>query len=69
MKWAKQSVVDFTYIFKENEKGSGKYHSITPEEMVQECEKSIRFLVSTVVNALAIICKSSVAAIPQRTFP
>lgn len=44
MKWAKQSVVDFTYIFKENEKGSGKYHSITPEEMVQECEKSIRFL-------------------------
>ena len=44
MKWAKQSVVDFTYIFKENEDKSGKYHSITPEEMVKECEKSIQFL-------------------------
>lgn len=44
MKWAKQNVIDFTYIFKENEKGSGKYHSLTPEEMVEECEKSKKFL-------------------------
>jgi len=44
MKWAKQNVVDFTYIFMPNNDGSGKYHSITPEEMAKENEKSQRFL-------------------------
>ncbi len=44
MKWAKQNVIDFTYIFMPNNDGSGKYHSITPEEMAKENEKSQRFL-------------------------
>lgn len=44
MNWAKHNVVDFTYIFKENKDGSGKYHSMTPEEMVEESEKAQRFI-------------------------
>lgn len=44
MKWAKQNVADFTYIFKENIDNPGKYHSMTPEEMVIENEKTQRFL-------------------------
>lgn len=44
MQWAKNNVVDFTYIFKENADNSGKYHSITPEEMEQENIKAQRFL-------------------------
>lgn len=42
MKWAKQNIVDFTYIFTEKE--HGKYTSLTPEEMVKWNEKAIEFL-------------------------
>lgn len=43
MDWAKQYVVDFTYIFKPNINKTG-YHGITPEEMEEECKKSQRFI-------------------------
>lgn len=44
MKWAKNNVADFTYIFKENKDQSGKYHSMTPEEMIEENEKAQKFI-------------------------
>ena len=44
MKWAKQNIADFTYIFKPNENGDGKYHCFTSEEMVKENEKSQQFI-------------------------
>lgn len=44
MKWAKQNVVDFTYIFKDSVDNPGKYHCFTPEEMVKENENSQKFL-------------------------
>lgn len=43
MDWAKQNVVDFTYIFKPNANNNG-YHGITPEEMVEESKKAQRFI-------------------------
>lgn len=43
MDWAKQYVVDFTYIFKPNINKTG-YHGITPEEMAEESKKSQRFI-------------------------
>lgn len=42
MDWAKQNVVDFTYIFTQKE--NGKYASITPQEMAKMCDDAIRFL-------------------------
>lgn len=44
MNWAKNNVVDFKYIFMENLDGSGKYHPITPEEMIKENEKAQKFI-------------------------
>lgn len=44
MEWAKNNIVDFTYIFKENVDNPSKYHSITPQEMIEENEKAQRFL-------------------------
>jgi predicted phosphodiesterase len=52
MKWAKQNIADFTYIFKKNKDGSGKYHSMTPEEMVEENEKSQKFIEFELKNNL-----------------
>jgi predicted MPP superfamily phosphohydrolase len=42
MKWAKQNVSDFTYIFTEKE--DGQYRSITPQEMEKLSEECIKFL-------------------------
>jgi Icc-related predicted phosphoesterase len=42
MKWAKMSIVDFTYIFDKNE--TGQYVSLTPEKMVKMNEEACRFL-------------------------
>lgn len=44
MKWAKHNIVDFTYIFKDSIENPGKYHCMTPEEMVKESEFSQKFL-------------------------
>lgn len=42
MDWAKNNVVDFTYIFSKKE--DGKYRSLTPQEMAKMCDEAIRFL-------------------------
>lgn len=42
MKWAKNNVADFTYIFTQKE--NGKYGGIDPEEMAEMSHKSMKFL-------------------------